>query len=223
MRKGAHPCAPIPHLQISPIGWIGSVGQAISARTTPGLCRALLRLLSRGKPVTIAELAAAAGDPIDRVQRAVAGWNDSEYDEEGRIVGWGLTLRATPYRFNIDGKQLYTWCALGTLFFPAVIGRPARVESPCAATGIPIRLTVDPTEGVSALDPPTAAVSLVTPEQKGSVRTAFCNPSRYFATPHAGRDWQNRHPGMELLGVVDAHRASRPLSQMLLADGAPPH
>jgi len=202
---------------------IGSVGKATSARATPGLYRELLRLLSRGKPVSIAELAAAAGDPIDRVQRAVAGWNDTEYDQEGRIVGWGLTLRPTPHRFNIDGKQLYTWCALGTLFFPAVIGRPARVESPCAATGIPIRLTVDPTEGVSALDPPTAVVSLVTPEQKGSVRTAFCNPSRYFATPHAGRDWQNRHPGMELLSVVDAHRASRPLSQMLLADGAPPH
>ena len=131
---------------------IGSVGQATSARATPGLYRALLRLLSRGKPVTIAELAAAAGDLIDRVQRAVAGWNDTEYDEEGRIVGWGLTLRATPYRFNIDGKQLYTWCALDTLFFPAVIGRPARAESPCAATGIPIRLTVDPTEGVSALE-----------------------------------------------------------------------
>jgi alkylmercury lyase len=47
---------------------------------------------------------------------------------------------------------------LDTLFFPAVIGRPARVESSCAATGIPIRLTVDPTEGVAALDPPTAVV-----------------------------------------------------------------
>ncbi|UPK03123.1 organomercurial lyase MerB [Bradyrhizobium sp. 170] len=201
---------------------VASVGQAASARTTPGLYRALLRLLSHGEPVTITELAAAAGQAFDVVQRAVAGWNDTEYDEQGRIIGWALTLRPTQHRFNIDGRQLYTWCALDTLFFPAVIGRPARVESPCAATGVPIRLTVDPTAGVSALDPSAAVVSIVTPEQMSSVRTAFCNPGRFFATPDAARAWQCKYPGMEVLSVVDAHRASRPLSEMLLNGSAPP-
>jgi alkylmercury lyase len=200
---------------------VASVVQAGSARTTPGLYRELLRLLSVGEPVTIAELAAAAGIPADRVERAVAGWNDTEYDERGRIVGWGLTLRPTPHRFNIDGRQLYTWCALDTLFFPAVIGRPARVESPCAATGALVKLRVDPTAGVSALDPPSAVVSIATPERMNSVRSAFCNPGRFFANPDAARDWQSKHPGMDVLSVVDAHRASRPLSEMLLVDGAP--
>ena len=200
---------------------VASVGQAASARTTPGLYRTLLRLLSRGEPVTIAELAAAAGQVSNFVYGAVAGWNDTEYDPQGRIIGWGLTLRPTPHGFNVDGKQLYTWCALDTLFFPAVIGRPARIESPCAATGIPIRLAVDPMVGVSALDPSTAVVSIVTPEHMSSVRTAFCNPGRFFATADGARDWQREHPGMELLSVVDAHRASRPLSEMLLDDGAP--
>jgi len=186
---------------------VASVGQAVSARTTPWLYRALLRLLSHGEPVTIVELAAAAGQASNVVQRAEAGWNDTEYDPQGRIVGWGLTLRPTPHRVTVDGKQLYTWCALDTLFFPAVIGRPAHIESPCVATGTPIRLTVDPTAGVSALDPPTAVVSIVTPEQMNSIRSTFCNP-----------DWQCKHPGMEVLSVVDAHRASRPLSEMLLDD-----
>jgi hypothetical protein len=67
----------------------------------------------------------------------VAGWNDTEYDPQGRIIGWGLTLRPTP-------------------------------------------------------------------------------------TSDAARDWQNKHPGMELLGVIDAHRVSRPLSEMLLNEHAPP-
>jgi alkylmercury lyase len=195
---------------------LASVGQAASARTTPALYRALLRLLCRGEPVTTVELAAAAGCPADQVRRDVASWNDTEYDEQGRIIGWGLTLRPTPHKFSIDGKLLYTWCALDTLFFPAVIGRPARIESPCAASGVPITLTVDPTTGVSALDPPTAVVSIVTPEQMSSVRTAFCNPGRFFATPDAARDWQSKHPGMDVLSVVDAHRASRPLAEMLL-------
>ena len=201
---------------------VASVGQAVSARAAPSLYRALLRLLSHGEPVTIAGLAAATGQATDAVQRAVAGWSDTEYDLQGRIIGWGLTLRPTPHRFNIDSKHLYTWCALDTLFFPAVIGRPARVESQCAATGTPIRLTVDPTVGVSALAPSTAVVSIVTPEQMSSVRTAFCNPGRFFATPDAAREWQGKHSGMEVLSVIDAYRASRPLSEMLLGDSAQP-
>jgi|SRR5579859_3199366 len=199
---------------------VASVAQAGSARTTPGLYRTLLQLLARGEPVSIAGLAAAAGHPPDQVHRAVAGWTDTEYDAQGRIIGWGLTLRPTRHELKIDGKQLYTWCAVDTLFMPAVIGRAASVESPCAATGIPVRLTVDPTEGVSALEPSTAVVSLVTPEQMSSVRTAFCNPSRYFATSDAARDWQGKHPGMELLSVADAYHASRPLSEMLLDESA---
>src|SRR5215471_13383524 len=127
---------------------VASVGQAASARTTPALYRALLGLLCRGEPVTIAELVTAAGQASDVVQSMVAGWNDTEYDRQGRILGWGLTLRPTLYRFNVVGKQLYTWCALDTLFFPAVIGRPARVESRYAAAGTPIRLTVDRAAGV---------------------------------------------------------------------------
>lgn len=186
---------------------VASVGQAASARTTPGLYRALLRLLSRGQPITIAELAAAAGQAYDVVQRAVAGWNDTEYDRQGRIIGWGLTLRPTPHRFNVDGKQLYTWCALDTLFFPAVIGGLARVESPCAATGIPIRFTVDPTAGVSALDPSAAVVSIVTPEKMTSVRTAFCNPSRLAKQASRNRSAQrSRCPPSESAPQRDASR-----------------
>ena len=46
---------------------VASVGQAASARTAPGLYRTLLRLLSRGEPITIAELAAVATDDFKKV------------------------------------------------------------------------------------------------------------------------------------------------------------
>lgn len=78
-----------------------------------------------------------------------------------------------------------------------------------------MRLTVDPAAGVTALDPATAVVSIVTPEQVGSVRTEFCNPGRFFATADAACEWQARHPGMNVLSVADAYQASRPLSAML--------
>lgn len=201
---------------------VASVTQAGSARTSPVLYRTLLRLLACGKPVEIAQLAAAAGQAGNDVQHIVAAWPDTEYDAEGRIVGWGITLNPTPHRFTVDGKTLYTWCALDTLFFPAVIGRRAQVEGSCHATGVPIRLVVDPTAGVSALAPASAVVSLVIPEQMSSVRAAFCNPGRFFAVADAARDWQDLHPGMQILPVADAYQAARQLSTVLLSVGGEP-
>lgn len=109
----------------------------------PGLMGVALRPLATGEPVTPAELAAAAGVSHAEVEHATAG-RDIEYDDHGRIVGWGLTRNPTPHRFTVPGRQLYTWCAPDTLIFPAVIGQVADVESPCPATATTIRLTVDP-------------------------------------------------------------------------------
>ena len=201
---------------------MASVTPAGSARTSPALYRTLLRLLAQGEPVTIAQLAVAAGQPLDDVESTVAGWPDTEYDEQDRIVGWGITLRPAPPRFAVDSRQLYTWCALDTLFFPTVIDRRAHVESSCHATGVPIRLTVDPADGVIALDPATAVVSLVIPERMRSVRTAFCNPGRFFVAADAARDWQATHPGMHVLRVADAYQAARPLSDSLLFGAGDP-
>lgn len=200
---------------------VASVSQVGSARTSPGIYRTLLRLLAHGKPVSIAQLAAATGRPTIDVRRTIEGWTDTEYDRQGRIVGYGLTQRPTPHRFTVDGKLLHTWCALDTLFFPAVIGRPAQIESPCAATGIPIGLTVDPVDGVTGFEPATAVVSIATPEQVTSVRTVFCNPGRFFATRDAARGWQAEHPAVDIVPVLDAYKVSRPLSDMLL-DGNNP-
>lgn len=41
----------------------------------------------------------------------------------------GLNLRSTPHWFTIDGKKLYTWCALDTLIFPPILDREAYIEA----------------------------------------------------------------------------------------------
>ncbi|WP_216215712.1 organomercurial lyase [Amycolatopsis aidingensis] len=139
-------------------------------------CRglALLWRLAEGEPVTLLALAAAQGQPVATVQRALAGWPDVEYDEQGRIVGAGPILRPTRHRFEIEGRRLYTWCAMDTLVYPRLLGRPARITSACHALGTPIHLTIDDT-GVTGLEPPTAVISLVTPEDLTSARSAFCS------------------------------------------------
>src|SRR5258708_7477807 len=93
------------------------------------LMRTAVHLLAHGKPVTISELSAAAGVEVADLNAAPAG-QDIEYDEQHRIIGWGLTLNPTPHTYIVDGHHLYTWCAATTLLFPPTLAPPAHIHSP---------------------------------------------------------------------------------------------
>ena len=75
-----------------------------SANMPPWLWRPLLRLLARGESVSVDDLAAATGRTADDVRHGLAGLADTEYDEHGRVIGHGITLRPTPHRFTVDGR-----------------------------------------------------------------------------------------------------------------------
>lgn len=191
--------------------------QTTSFDSMGGLYRPLLRLLADGQPVKIEDLADAAGRPVDNIRQTVASLPDVELDDQGCIVGYGLTLRETPHRFEVEGKHLYTWCALDTLVFPAVLGRSARIESPCYGTGTPVRVTVEPT-GVTSVDPATAVVSIVIPDEHAGIRSAFCDHVHFFASLRAAQGWLDDHPGMSIHPVAEAHRLGQPLVEALLED-----
>jgi alkylmercury lyase len=186
-------------------------------RAGRNLMRTAVRLLSRGRPITITELAGIAGvDPAD-LANAPAG-QDIEYDDDRRIVGWGLTLIPTPHAFVVDGRRLYTWCAADTLMFPSILGCRAHVESTCPATGTAIRLTVDPATGVSDLSPATAVISIPATQDldDARVRSSCCNPGRFFATAAAAKDWLAQYPNGTVLPVADAYPQLQPISSLLL-------
>lgn len=173
---------------------------------TADLMPAALRLLARGTPVTRTELAAAACVDVADIDSA-PGAGDIEYDDEHRIVGWGLTLIPTPHQFIVDGRRLYTWCAADTLMFPAIIGARVQVESRCPTTGTVIRFTVDPHEGVSNLSLATAVIFIPASDEVdvSRVRASCCNPGLFFATAEAAADWRAQHPSGSVLPVGDAY------------------
>jgi alkylmercury lyase len=181
------------------------------------LMRTAIRLLSHGRPITVTELADAAGVDAADLANARAG-EDIEYDDERRIVGWGLTLNPTPHTFVVDGHRLYTWCAADTLMFPTILGCLAHVESTCPATGTVIRLTVDPATGVSDVSPAMAVISIPAPLEldDARVRASCCNPGRFFASAAAADDWRAQHPRGTVLPVADAYPQLGALRSRLL-------
>jgi alkylmercury lyase len=146
----------------------------------------LLRGLAEGRPVETAEFAAAAGSPAAELDAMLDRFG-VERDAAGRIVGAGLTLNPTPHTFLVEGRRLYTWCALDALVFPAVLGRTAEVESPCAATGAPVRGRVGPA-AVESVTQPEAVVSFLVSDHR-RVRRAFCDHVHFFASAAAAAGW----------------------------------
>ncbi|MCX8565141.1 organomercurial lyase MerB [Mycolicibacterium mucogenicum] len=182
----------------------------------PALLVPLLRLLAGGEPVALDALAAAAGLPVHEAKRRLAAAPDTEYDEQGRIVGQGLTLRPTRHRFTVAGRQLYTWCALDTLIFPTILDQPATIESASPVSGHPIKVTVGES-GVTSVQPETAVVSLVNPEDLTSIRSAFCNQVHYFTCADDAAPWVAEHPGGQIVSVAAAHQLGATLTAQILA------
>ncbi|GAC1368479.1 MAG: organomercurial lyase MerB [Pseudarthrobacter sp.] len=186
----------------------------------PSLWLPLLHLLAQGEPVVIGDLVAVTGRTEPEIRAALAAVPDTEYDGDGRIIGQGLTLRPTPQRIELAGEQLYTWCAMDTLIFPALLGTTARISSTCYATGVPVRLNVG-ASGATGVEPATAVVSLVNPEDMSSVRSAFCNQVHFFASTEAARPWLDAHPGGSVVPVTEAHRTGTAMAGSLLDEILP--
>jgi len=176
---------------------------------------ALLRELAKGRPVSQTTLAMTLGCPAERVAAALEQATSAEYDHDGNIVGYGLTLGETSHALEINGRRLYAWCAFDTLMFPALIGQTARVSSHCAATGTPVSLTVAPNE-LRDVEPADAAVSLILPQAAADIRQSFCRHVHFFASVLTAEDWASKHKGVEVVSVQDAFGLGRELARHLL-------
>jgi alkylmercury lyase len=186
------------------------------------LCRALLRLIARGQPIAPAHLAATLRRSPEAVTATLQHLPDIEIDTEGNIVGWGLTLNPTPHQVHIDGQTLYTWCALDTLFFPAVLHQAMRVQSACPLTGVVVSLTAAP-EGMADLVPETAVVSLMqpTPGDAGRCNRAnFCQQVHFFSSSEAATLWRQAHPQARIVSVPEAYQLGQVLAAYWGSDTA---
>ena len=181
---------------------------------------AMKRLLANGTAVAPSEVADVLDEPLDDILETLDRAPGIERDTEGNVLGWGLTLKPTPHRFEVEGNKLFTWCAFDTLFFPALLGRTVTIHSTCPHSGDAIHLIVRP-DGIEAVTPPEAVVSIVLPEPaaaRSDLRGAFCNQVHYFRAKAAASQWLDAHPGGIVLPVEEAFQVGRRLSTLVLVE-----
>lgn len=175
----------------------------------------IVRLISRGEAVSPAEIARAAGRDAGWVEALLRAQPGTDWDANGALAGFGLTLVETPYRLRIAGRVLYTWCATDTLFFPAILGTTATAESVCPSTGATIRVAMDP-DSVISVDPPEAVVSQTHSSGRvADIRASVCDHGHFFASADAARPWLAEHPEGRVVAIGEAFAAARTGCQQL--------
>ena len=185
------------------------------------VCIALIRNLAAGQPVSAAQLAADIVMEEPAVNAVLQQMSDVAYDGDGQVIGFGLSLVPTAHQFTINGQTLYTWCALDTFLYTALLGQPSQVVSHCPITAREITLAMTP-ERIIEVSPASSVISLVVPD--GPIadcrRSAFCNYGHFFATAEAGATWLNDRPNGTILSITDAHRLGQLLAKhrLLLAN-----
>jgi alkylmercury lyase len=183
---------------------------------------AIHRLMADGVPATSEAIASAGATTVDRVDESLASWPGVYRDGEGQVVGfWGHAIAPLDpeYRLKVNDQTTYAWCALDTLFIPALSGKTMGVEATDPVTGEPVSLVVD-SKGARDLSPAGALVSMVVPDGPFGydVIETFCHRVRFFASEESGRRWVADHEGTTLFSVSDAFELGRQMSARLAPD-----
>ncbi|MEV0093930.1 organomercurial lyase [Streptomyces sp. NPDC050738] len=169
-------------------------------------------LLAEG-PLTPARAGELLGWPGEQVLDRFREMDfDLETDRLRRIVGAGVSLDMDrPYAMELQGRRVTGWCAMDVLMFPVVLKETrSAVTGRCAATGVPVSLTVTP-EGVRDLTPASAAVTLA-PATGADIRPVFCDRVNFYADSELAAGAVAADPDLAVCTVADAWAVGRRLA-----------
>ncbi len=161
------------------------------------------RLLLKGKPVPRREIAEQLGlDPGEVDATLQQPGPGVEYDDNGDLVSFAISLTPTPHRYTVDGVPLYVWCAGDALGFPALFGHTADVETTDPVTGEKIRARVGP-KGIEWISHKDAVLSMPTNSAAlgEDVRGLTCANIHLFASEESAKQWTAERPGTTIIDL----------------------
>ncbi len=148
----------------------------------------------------------------------LASW--TERDDEGHIVGLGLTHNPTAHEVTIGGARKWTWCAMDALIFTIVLNTPIAVSSTAPESGTVIRLQAS-SSGITEADPAEAVVTQRVPvpgqadfSTKISIWGA-CHHSFFFPNHTEAEHWAAGRDDIAILSLDDGFAAARDMAAAL--------
>jgi alkylmercury lyase len=171
----------------------------------------ILGLLAEAQPVTPEHLAEKSGQNVEFIRSNFAALQNCgcEINEQGALIGNALTLTPTRHRFRLKNHDFYAWCALDTLFLPALIKQTAEISSTCPQTGEIVQLTVSP-DRIEAVNPSETALSIVFSSGCTSgINGSFCGQIHFFFSAAAAHQWVKGRVDFAVLSLSEAFEVAQ--------------
>lgn len=187
---------------------------------------ATVRLTEGGAhPAASAQVAALAGQPVDRVHQLVEEadggmpslhiWHDADQ------VWLDFATSETPrFWYHIGDRRIgVAGCAPDIFGVARALNAPMRAEATCPATGTWITVDFTP-DGVQAVDPSDAVVAVMdlntVPEaaklvDSATVDAEVCTQQVFFANADAATAWLDRNPRGRVMPITAFNQWSRRL------------
>ncbi len=174
-------------------------------------------LLARGRPVSVGEIARVADVEPCAVERAVDAARCAR-DPQGRLIDlYGLTLAPTLHRLTIDGKLLFSCCALWAHVIPRLVDRTVEIQSVDPKRRELVRLAVSPT-GIEAVDPPDAVATLAVADQAAidrDVGQAWCRQVAHFVSRESAEEFAAGRPTCHAVALDELRHATERFHQAI--------
>jgi alkylmercury lyase len=152
--------------------------------------RAGFLALLQGQRLTLPELALRAGIDISCTGLALdrlAAAGLVERDDAGEVSGVaGLSMTPTKHQILLDGRTLFTWCAIDAVGIPAALRANASVLTSCAHCGARIAFDMD-----QGLPPHSSPLRGWVPSfDCTNVRTDVCPVANIFCSMEHVEHWR---------------------------------
>ena len=182
-----------------------------------GILRRIFPLLANGERLDASEIAAKLGQPSELVEVALSDPKIGR-DSGGRLTElFGLMFAPTLQRIEIEGRVLFSCCALVAQTVPRLIARAIRIESVDPISRRLVRLDLDQS-GILSVTPRGAVASMVRTEPQAlaeNTAQALCNHARYFVNDETAQEFIRRHPDRYLVSLEEMQETAHQVCQVV--------
>jgi len=132
-----------------------------------------------------------------------------ELNENDEITAFsGLSITPTNHKFIVQGKTLYTWCALDAILFTEWLDVSSQIISQDPIDNSLIELNIDCDHLVSS-NPYPIFLSLVEKMDSCNIRGSFCNHVFFFASEQTAKQWLDSNANGKILTLEDLFESNK--------------
>ncbi|MBC8198395.1 MAG: organomercurial lyase [Candidatus Marinimicrobia bacterium] len=161
----------------------------------------VFRSLLEGKPITKGRYYEIVNLPKDKADAILVKLGETD-DQDNIVAFSGLSLIPTDHHFNVNGKKLYTWCAIDAILFAEWLDVEVYVLSTDPIDDTPIELQINGGQ-LQWTKPYPLFISWVESIDTCNIRDSLCNHVTFYGSEKTAQEWLNNNPQGKILTLED--------------------